>query len=90
MRLKSVFWITALSISLPLLVACTDRKVNRTNFNYIDIGMHYTEVHHHLGEPSWCDIPERPNECRWGNDERYIHISFVGRRVINKESRGLN
>lgn len=72
-----------------LLTACTDRKINRTNYNYIDIGMHYTQVEHHLGEPTWCDDANRPSECRWGTEEKHIHISFVGRRVIDKRSRGI-
>lgn len=72
-----------------LLAACSDNKINRTNYNYIDIGMHYTQVQHHLGEPTWCDDPNRPTECRWGTDDKHIHITFVARRVVDKRSRGI-
>ncbi|RUO34464.1 hypothetical protein [Aliidiomarina soli] len=79
-----------LMVVLPLLlVACGNPKVTRTNYNLLDVGMHYSEVKHMLGEPDWCDDFDRPNECRWGSEDKYIEVNFAARRVVNTSSAGL-
>ncbi|RUO18645.1 hypothetical protein [Aliidiomarina haloalkalitolerans] len=87
---KSVLATLAVAAGVFLLTACTDPKVTRTNYNLIAVGMHYSEVQAILGEPTWCDNMQRPNECRWGNDNKHIHVTFAARRVVNTESKGLN
>lgn len=72
-----------------LLVACGNPKVNRTNYNMIDVGMRYSEVEHMLGSPDWCDNYQRPNECRWGTEQKNIEVTFVARRVVATRSTGL-
>lgn len=72
-----------------LLLGCGNPKVNRTNYNMIDIGMRFSEVEHMLGEPDWCDHYQRPNECRWGTESKNIEVTFVARRVVNTKSTGL-
>ncbi|MCL5254904.1 MAG: DUF3862 domain-containing protein [Gammaproteobacteria bacterium] len=80
----------AVAATVLFLTACSDPKVTRTNYNLLSVGMHYNEVQAILGEPTWCDNMQRPNECRWGNDNKHIHVTFVARRVVNTESKGLN
>ncbi|RUO30481.1 hypothetical protein [Aliidiomarina sanyensis] len=77
------------AVPLLLLSACTDSRVTRSQYNNVDMGMRYSEVVHILGTPTWCDNFDRPNECRWGTDERHVHVTFVARRVVDKQSRGL-
>ncbi|WP_194757540.1 hypothetical protein [Aliidiomarina indica] len=81
--------VTTLCAFIFVLSACSDPKVNRTNFNHIDIGMRYAEVQHMLGTPTWCDDYDRPKECRWGTEDKHIYVVFVARRVVDKQSRGL-
>lgn len=78
-----------LIVPILMLVGCTDSKVTRSQYNNVDMGMRYSEVVHILGTPTWCDNFDRPNECRWGTDERHVHVTFVARRVVDKQSRGL-
>lgn len=78
------------ALALLTLAACADNKVTRANYNLIDVGMHYSQVQAILGEPTWCDDMQRPNECRWGTDDKHIVITFAARRVVNTESKGLN
>lgn len=82
--------VTTVALTLLILAACTDNKVTRTNYNLIDVGMHYSQVTAILGEPTWCDDMQRPNECRWGTDDKHIVVTFAARRVVNTESKGLN
>ncbi|MCH8501404.1 MAG: outer membrane protein assembly factor BamE [Aliidiomarina sp.] len=86
-RIKMV---TIAALALLTLAACADNKVTRTNYNLIDVGMHYSQVQAILGEPTWCDDMQRPQECRWGSDDKHILVSFAARRVVNTESKGLN
>lgn len=72
-----------------LLVACGNPNVTRSNFNLIDIGMHYSEIRHMLGEPDWCDNYDKPGECRWGDEQKNIHVTFAARRVVNTRATGL-
>lgn len=78
-----------IALMTVFLVACGNPKVTRSNYNLIGVGMHYSEVTHMLGQPDWCDNFERPTECRWGSDSKYIHIDFAARRVVNTSSSGL-
>ncbi|MCC5854421.1 MAG: DUF3862 domain-containing protein [Idiomarina sp.] len=77
------------AVAMIILTACGDRKLTRSNYNLIDVGMRYSEVTNILGEPTWCDDMQRPNECMWGKEEKHIKVYFISRRVINTESRGI-
>lgn len=88
--LKSLLVVTVAAATLLLATACSDNKVNRQNYHLLDVGMRFNEVVHILGQPDWCDNFERPTECRWGDDNKNIHIIFVGRRVVSTSSTGLN
>lgn len=80
---------TVVIVVIAMLVGCGNPKVNRSNYNMIDIGMRYSEVEHMLGTPDWCDNYQRPSECRWGDDRKNIEVTFVARRVVNTRSTGL-
>ncbi|WP_221931482.1 hypothetical protein [Aliidiomarina halalkaliphila] len=88
-RSVQLLMVATLCMATIAITGCSDPKVNRTNFNHIDIGMRYAEVHHMLGAPTWCDDYDRPKECRWGTEERHIYVVFVARRVVDKQSKGL-
>ncbi|EGN76295.1 hypothetical protein A28LD_0027 [Idiomarina sp. A28L] len=87
---KSLITLLACVGALVVLTACSDSKITRTNFNYIDMGMHFSEVKNMIGEPTWCDNFERPNECRWGTEEKHIYVIFAARRVVDKRSKGID
>ena len=62
-----------------LLAACS--KLNEENYSRLKVGMPYNEVRGILGEPARCDDALGLRNCRWGDDARWIRVSFVGERV---------
>lgn len=87
--MKKLICATGVMALMLTLAACSDQRVNRSNYNLLDVGMHYQEVQHMLGEPTWCDDFRRPHECRWGTEERHIEVIFVARRVVATSQQGL-
>lgn len=87
---KSLIMLLVSLSAVLFLTACSDSKVNRTNYNYIDMGMHFSAVKQMIGEPTWCDNFDRPNECRWGTEEKHIYVIFAARRVVDKRSKGID
>jgi len=70
--------ITVLAAVL-LLTACS--KLNEENYSKLKVGMPYDEVRGVLGEPARCDDALGLRNCRWGDDNRWIRVAFVGERV---------
>lgn len=83
------FSFLAIASCALLLAACGNPNITRSNYNLIGVGMHYSEVRHMLGEPDWCDNYDRPNECRWGDEQKNIEVIFAARRVVNTRATGL-
>ncbi|MFN3984084.1 MAG: hypothetical protein ACK4KV_01265 [Rhodocyclaceae bacterium] len=63
-----------------MLTACS--KVTMNNYNKLKIGMRYTEVVQVLGGPSSCSDVLTVKNCTWGDDKRFINVSFVADQVI--------
>lgn len=62
-----------------LLMGCS--KLNEENYSKLKVGMPYDEVRSLLGEPARCDDALGLRSCRWGDDSRWIRVSFVAERV---------
>ena len=75
--------------ALPLLaIGCT--RVTLENYQQLKIGMPYEEVRQLLGQPTRCSDLLAARNCTWGNDTRYINVSFVGDQVVFFASENLN
>ena len=62
------------------LAACG--KLSVENYAKLKIGMPYTEVKQILGPPEHCSDVLGVKSCTWGDDKRYINVSFLGDQVI--------
>lgn len=68
-----------LAVSLAL-AACS--KVNVDNYNKLRVGQTYNEVQTLLGKPTRCSDLMTAKNCTWGDDKRYINVSFVADSVV--------
>jgi hypothetical protein len=79
----------AITTCALLLAGCGNPNVTRSNYSLIAVGMHYSEVRHMMGEPDWCDNDKSPSECRWGDEDKNIEVTFAARRVVDTRATGL-
>jgi len=74
--------------SILALPGC--RKVNKENYDKIEIGGGYEKVVEILGEPNTCEeAMPKMKSCTWGSSEKQIEIKFVDDTVIWRSSKGL-
>ena len=72
---------TVLAMSLMLvLLGCS--KLTLENYNKITVGMSYDETTQLIGAPDKCDDIMGVRNCQWGDDRRFVNISFVGGKVL--------
>ena len=60
--------------------ACT--KLTVENYDRLRIGMRFEEVRQLLGQPTRCNDLLTVRSCTWGDDARYIQVSFVADQVV--------
>ncbi len=70
---------TALACALAL-AGCS--KVTADNYNRLQAGMTYEEVRAILGKPDKCSDLLAARNCTWGDEKRYINVSFVGDQAV--------
>jgi len=74
--------------SLLALAGCS--KVNKDNYDKIQIGGDYGKVVEILGEPNTCEEAMlKMRSCTWGSSEKQIEIKFIDDTVIWRSSKGL-
>ena len=73
--------------SLISLVACG--KVTIENYERLEAGMKYDEVESLLGQPVKCNQLLKAKQCRWGDQARYIEVSFIKDKAIIFSSKGV-
>jgi hypothetical protein len=65
-------------------------KVNKENYDKIEIGMSYEEVVGVLGKPDTCGKPVlKTKSCIWGPSDKQIKIKFTGDTVVWHSSEGI-
>jgi len=69
--------LTALTIALG---ACS--KLTVENYDKLKMGMTYSEVKQLLGAPDKCNDVLTVKSCTWGDDKRFVQVSFVADQVI--------
>jgi hypothetical protein len=79
----------AVATSLLLMaLGCT--QLTLENYDKITVGMRYEDVTQLLGKPDQCDDVMGVRNCKWGNDKRFVNVSFVGGKVLLFSSSNLN
>ena len=74
--------------SILALVGCS--KVNKVNYDKIEIGMSFEEVVGVLGKPDTCEEPVlKTKSCMWGSSDKQIKIKFVVDTVAWRFSKGI-
>lgn len=78
-----------LVIATLLLVACGS-AATQENYDQISVGQDFDEVATILGKPDVCNSSIGGLEdCRWGDEERYIKVKFVNKKVMLRSAKGL-
>jgi hypothetical protein len=70
----------ALAALAIVLSACSRLTVE--NYDRLRVGMRYTQVRELLGPPSRCSDLLTVRSCTWGDDARYVQVSFVADQVV--------
>ena len=71
--------VAALLVTLSL-AACS--KLDVAHYDRLKVGQSYDEVVGVLGKPDRCDEMLGMRKCQWGNENRYIRVTFAGNNVL--------
>ena len=74
-------------IAVSLVVGCS--KINKENYDKIQMGMTYDEVEAILGTPAEAKDVMGTKSCVWGKAPATISIKFVGDKVVFHSAEGL-
>jgi SmpA / OmlA family len=69
------------------LVGCS--KINRDNYEKIQVGMTYDEVEAILGTPDEAHDAIGTRSCVWGKAPETISIKFIADKVVFHSAKGL-
>ncbi len=75
-------------IALLALAGCS--KVTEANYAKLKSGMTIEEVEAVLGSADKCDETLGFRSCEWGTEEKYIHVKYLGEKVIALSKKGLD
>lgn len=65
---------------LLALLGCS--KLTLENYNKIEPGMSFDEVTGLIGQPDKCDDVMGVRNCSWGDEKRFINVTFAGSKVL--------
>jgi hypothetical protein len=74
-------------MAVALVVGCS--KINKDNYDKIEVGMTYDEVVAILGTPDEVTDAIGTKSCVWGKVPQTISIKFVGDKVVFHSAEGL-
>jgi hypothetical protein len=74
-------------IAVALVVGCS--KINKENYDKIQMGMTYDEVEALLGTPDEAKDVMGTKSCVWGKAPQTISIKFIGDKVVFHSAEGL-
>ena len=84
MKLKSALLVAAATLAL---VGCG--KINKENYDKLSVGMDYSEVTGVIGDPDNCKETLGTKRCTWGDDSKYIKVSFIADKATLFSNEGL-
>jgi hypothetical protein len=79
--------VLAALMAVALVVGCS--KINKENYDKIQMGMTYDEVEALLGTPDEAKDVMGTKSCVWGKVPQTISIKFVGDKVVFHSAEGL-
>ena len=85
-RISTIFLVAALAIIL-MTTGCS--KINKENYDKIEVGMTYDEVVDILGTPAEVSDAIGTKNCVWGAGAEVISIKFVADKVVFHSAKGL-
>jgi hypothetical protein len=85
-RRIAIFVLVAL-MAVALVVGCS--KINKENYDKIQMGMTYDEVEALLGTPDEAKDVMGTKSCVWGKAPQTISIKFIGDKVVFHSAEGL-
>lgn len=74
-------------LMLVSVFACS--KINRENYDKLEIGMEYDKVVSILGEPASCEAILTAKRCIWGKPPKTIDIKLIADKVVLFSNKGL-
>ena len=74
-------------MAVALVVGCS--KINKENYDKIQMGMTYDEVEALLGTPDEAKDVMGTKSCVWGEGAEVISIKFVADKVVFHSAKGL-
>ncbi len=83
----SLFLVLALALALALLAGCS--KINQDNYDKLEVGMTFGKVTDILGRTNKCAEQLGTRTCTWGDEQKYIRVSFVADKLVLYNSGGL-
>jgi hypothetical protein len=84
---KTKLFLLALMTSLFLTVGCS--KINKENYDKLEMGMEYSEVTALLGNPDSCTESMGAKSCTWGNEAKNIKVNFLADTTMVFSSTGI-
>lgn len=82
---------TAVALLLTLwLVGCQPSTLTLDNYQRLSPGMSREEVEAILGAPSECAGAMMVDQCRWGDEARFIQGQFLNGKALSFQYQGLN
>ncbi|MCK7576991.1 MAG: DUF3862 domain-containing protein [Chromatiales bacterium] len=69
------------------LLGCS--KLNKENYDKLEMGMAYDEVVKLFGDPDQCESLMAVKTCTWGKTPKTIKIRLIADKVVLFESEGL-
>ena len=79
-----------LLIVMALLALTGCSKLTEANYAKLKSGMTIEEVEAVLGSADKCDETLGFRACEWGTEEKYIHVKYLGEKVISLSKKGLH
>ena len=79
--------IAIVTVCLVSLMGCS--KLTTENYDQLHVGMQYDAVISLLGKADECSGAIGLKNCKWGNDEKHITVSFAGDKVVVFSGQGL-
>lgn len=76
-------------IILALLIFTGCSKLNKANYEKIQVGMSYEQVTEILGKATNCDSLAGISDCTWGDEKQYIKVKLVADKVMFMHSQGV-
>jgi hypothetical protein len=78
-----------LVVATLTIAAAACSRLSVENYDRLKIGMRYDEVKALLGAPSKCSDLLTIKSCTWGDEKRYVQVSFVADQVVLFNSENL-